>query len=428
MTERTEQVAQDASRPQALAEGSNAVGPATFNSPLPLSALNIDAKSRSNLFPWRGQFSPQLVEALLRAYAPADAEVLDPFMGSGTVLVESARLGFTSHGCEVNPAAYLLGRVYELCNLETTERRVLLDNAETILTRVRPTAFELPLFRVASCPDSIPSSALAWVKTVPDARVQMLLEAVVVLADGDSTSDDVYDSKWSSIRRIVSNLPFTTAPLRAHLCDARSLHLPDSSVDFVLSSPPYINVFNYHHNLRAGVESLGWKPLVVARSEIGANRKFRQNRFLTVVQYCIDMALALAELRRVCKDNARILLILGRESNVHKTPFYNGQLIERLASQVVGLKLELRQERVFVNKFGQHIYEDILHLTLPHNHTMHEGEIVEHARCIAKDVLEEAVDRVPEDRKHYLLTAIRGADQVQASPIMVANAARKGTL
>ncbi len=423
MTERSEEVAQGAARAQGLGQGTDAVDPETFSSPLTASALNIDAKSRSNLFPWRGQFSPELVEALLRAYAPSGATVLDPFMGSGTVLIESARLGLPTNGCEVNPAAYLLGRVYELCNLDPAERHDLLDKAESILTRVRPTAFELPLFRMASGSDSLPSSALAWMRAMPDTRVRMLLEALVVLADGDAASDDAYANKWSTIRKIVANLPFTTSPVRACLCDARSLHLPDRSIDFVLSSPPYINVFNYHHNLRAGIESLGWKPLVVARSEIGANRKFRQNRFLTVVQYCIDMALALAELRRVCNYNARILLILGRESNVHKTAFYNGQLVEKLASQVVGLKLELKQERVFVNKFGKDIHEDILHLTLPHEQSRPEREMVEPARRLAKDALVEAHDRTPGDRKHYLHDAICRADQVEESPILAPTAA-----
>ena len=39
--------------------------------------LNIKEKKRSNLFPWRGQFSPQLVEALLTAYSSKDDFVLD---------------------------------------------------------------------------------------------------------------------------------------------------------------------------------------------------------------------------------------------------------------------------------------------------------------------------------------------------------------
>jgi hypothetical protein len=202
------------------------------------------------------------------------------------------------------------------------------------------------------------------------------------------------------------------------LGDARSLLLPDAAIDFVLSSPPYINVFNYHHNSRSGIESLGWKPLVVARSEIGSNRKFRQNRFLTVVQYCIDMALALAELHRVCTQSARILLILGRESNVHKTAFYNGQMLERLAADVVGMRLDLKQERVFLNRFGQSIYEDLLHLSLQPGHSPPKGVIVQRARSLGRDVLSEAVERTPSDRRHYLRDAIGRVSQVEPSPIL----------
>jgi hypothetical protein len=246
----------------------------------------------------------------------------------------------------------------------------------------------------------------------------MLLEALVVLLDEDSAPDHSYASKWSAIREIVAGLPFSRSPVNPSLGDARALRLPDGAIDFVLSSPPYINVFNYHHNSRSGIESLGWKPLVVARSEIGSNRKFRQNRFLTVVQYCIDMALALAELRRVCTESARMILILGRESNVHKTAFYNGRILERLATEVVGLRLHLKQERVFLNRFGQSIYEDLLHLSPQPEHARPKEAIIECARRLGKEVLSEAIERTPSDRRHYLRDAIAEAGQVEASPIL----------
>jgi hypothetical protein len=411
-----------------LGPGSDAAGPAAFSSPLPASALNIEAKSRSNLFPWRGQFSPQLVEALLRAYAAPGSVVLDPFMGSGTVLVESARLGLPAHGYEVNPAAYLLARVYELCCLTAAARRELLDKAETVLTGARPAAFELPLFPTGPTEAPLPGNDSDWVRATPDPRVRMLLEALVVLLDEDSAPDESYASKWSAIREIVAGLPFSSTPVHPALGDARALRIADGAIDFVLSSPPYINVFNYHHNSRTGIESLGWKPLVVARSEIGSNRKFRQNRFLTVVQYCIDMALALAELRRVCTESARILLILGRESNVHKTAFYNGQILERLATEVVGLRLHLKQERVFLNRFGHSIYEDLLHLSPQPDHFRPKEAIVECARRLGRDVLSEAVERAPSDRRHYLRDAIAEAGEVEASPILEPAAAIGGAL
>ena len=397
-------------------------------SPLSAHALNIEEKSRCNLFPWRGQFSPQLVEALLRAYAPPNATILDPFMGSGTVLVESAGIGLPVYGCEINPAAYLLARLYEFCNLDSSERLELLDNAEAILMRMRPTAFVLPLLRSDVNLAKPQGNVLDWIGEASDFRIRMLLEALVVLADGDDATDATYASKWFGIRDIITGLPFTKTQISASLRDARSLLLPDGSIDFVLTSPPYINVFNYHHNSRAGIEALGWKPLVVARSEIGANRKFRQNRFLTVVQYCMDMALVLAELRRVCSDSGRLLLILGRESNVQKTPFYNGQILERIATEVVGLEIELRQERVFVNRFGKSIYEDILHLSLPFEKSRPGGVILLRARDVARQALSDALHRTPLERKPYLQDAIERIDQIDASPILVPTAAHGDVL
>jgi hypothetical protein len=178
--------------------------PLPFDAPLPASVLNIEARSRTNLFPWRGQFSPQLVEALLRAYAPLGSVVLDPFMGSGTVLVESARLAYPAYGVEVNPAAYLVGRVYELCNTAGPERDVLLCEAEAVLTKMRPTAFDLPLFSTGGAgvsPRSLDHPE--WIPEPTDPRVRMLLDALMVLLDEDTESDQSYVSKWAAVREIV---------------------------------------------------------------------------------------------------------------------------------------------------------------------------------------------------------------------------------
>ncbi len=398
--------------------------PATFDSPLPSQTLNIGMKSRSNLFPWRGQFSPQLVEALLQAYAARGSVVLDPFMGSGTVLIESARLALPTYGCEINPAALLLARLYEFCNLDATTRHNILHEAEAIIACARPAVFSPSLFRTRV--QTPAHDNLDWNGATSNNHVRMLLEALIVLANGNAASNDTYANKWATIRNIISSLPFTETSVRTSLGDARSLPLPDDSIDFVLSSPPYINVFNYHHNLRTGIESLGWKPLLVSRSEIGANRKFRQNRFLTVIQYCIDMALALAELRRVCNENARILLILGRESNVQKTAFYNGRILENLARKALDFRIHLKQERVFANRFGKNIYEDILHLS-PISGSRTKESIVDDARRIGKDVLSNAIDRTPRDRRQYLQDAISRADQIEASPMLQTTAALRNS-
>ena len=90
---------------------------------LPDGSLNIAERARTNPFPWAGQFTPQLVERLLSAYAPRNGVVLDPFVGSGTSLVEAARLELPACGADINPAAVALARVYRLANLNTSSGR-----------------------------------------------------------------------------------------------------------------------------------------------------------------------------------------------------------------------------------------------------------------------------------------------------------------
>ncbi|HET7076644.1 MAG TPA: hypothetical protein VFM49_04270, partial [Chloroflexia bacterium] len=46
--------------------------------------LDIAARSRTSLFPWRGQFSPEFIEFMLGQFAPSGGVVADPFVGSGT--------------------------------------------------------------------------------------------------------------------------------------------------------------------------------------------------------------------------------------------------------------------------------------------------------------------------------------------------------
>ena len=50
---------------------------------LPQGNLDLAERVRTNPFPWTGQFSPQLVEKLLTAYAPRNGVVLDPKLFAG---------------------------------------------------------------------------------------------------------------------------------------------------------------------------------------------------------------------------------------------------------------------------------------------------------------------------------------------------------
>ena len=62
-----------------------------------------------------------------------------------------------------------------------------------------------------------------------------------------------------------------------------------------------------------GDRTLAYNVLAIACSEIGSNRQNRANRFPTVVQYSLDMSLALLEIARITRPAALSILVVGRE-------------------------------------------------------------------------------------------------------------------
>ena len=128
------------------------------------------------------------------------------------------------------------------------------------------------------------------------------------------------------------------------------------------------------------------------------------------------MTQTLCELSRVCKQGSRAVFVVGRESNVRKTPFRNGDILRVLASECCGLQTIMQQERVFTNRFGTAIYEDILHFEL--NQTDDAAKALPKARDVSKRVLHEAKKRAPSGSLSDLNEAIERADTVAPSPFV----------
>lgn len=380
-------------------------------SEIPQDTLNIENKTRSNPLPWSGQFSPQLVNGLLHKYADQDSVILDPFVGSGTVLLEAGRIGLKAFGSEINPAAIAMSKVYQFINLPLNERQLCLEKTNDLLEKQLQETLSLPATSEELKQKLVDMAFL-------DAGYPQILGNLLVLMSDfyqpGLSANRVFEV-WRKITSLVVKLPYSNQPIQACNADVRNLPLGNSLVDLVLTSPPYINVFNYHQRFRASMEALHWDLLRVARSEFGANRKHRGNRFLTVIQFCLDMCQALDELKRVCTDDARLIFIVGRESTVCGTRFFNGEIVAEIACKSLGFELSLRQERVFPNRYGQKIYEDILHFSPRNCHT--NGRDLKEAREVARQVLEAAYATVPTKSADDLKTALASIEKVSPSPV-----------
>src|SRR2546428_4447097 len=82
-----------------------------------------------SLHPYLGKFIPQLVEVFLRRFFTSDSVIYDPFVGSGTTLVEANAFGAHSVGCDISAFNCLLTDVkttrYSLGELELSLKGVL---------------------------------------------------------------------------------------------------------------------------------------------------------------------------------------------------------------------------------------------------------------------------------------------------------------
>lgn len=376
------------------------------------SVVNIEEKSRSNLFTWRGQFSPQLIEQILINYAENNYSVFDPFVGSGTVLYECAMLGLEASGTEINPAAIAFASIYELSNISKKDLVTEIDHIEKLVSQYTN---DLPLLRIEPI-DNFEEELLKYYDGCKNSIQRKILFALITGLDFEAKKLDTkrINNVWGTLRANIENMPFTQKSIKCYQSDARKTPLKSETVDLVITSPPYINVFNYHQNYRKSVEKTGVDVLMVARSEIGANRKFRQNRFLTVVQYCMDLSEVFIELRRVCRPAAKIFFIVGRESNVRRTSFRNAELILKVAT-CCGFDVVGEQERVFSNKFGESIYEEILRIRRSKNEI---DNPTEEAREIGRTALKVALASCANEVKDEITDAIEKSLAITSSPIL----------
>ena len=332
----------------------------------------------------------------------------------GQSYTKPAKIHLAAFGYEIAPSAWSFAKLYEFVNVPSKERdETILELQSTIDAEFPIVIFHEPELSI----EEIETRTIRIGESLSE-RAKILLNALVVVLDtyNNRVTSNFVQSKFAALTKLVRGLSYSEQQIKADLQDARSLPLQSRSIDFVVTSPPYINVFNYHQNYRRSVEILGWNLLRVARSEIGSNRANRGNRFYTVIQYCIDMADTLYELARVLQPGGRAVVILGYESRVLGTPFYNADIIERIARATNMFDIVLRQQRVFTNRFGVSIREDVLNLQRV-THRSADRLAATLGRRVAKDALNAALATVPQNNLRLLKDAVVRVDEIAGTPI-----------
>lgn len=382
--------------------------------------LDVNTKKRANLFNWRGQFTPEFVEYIIETFnCDSESLILDPFAGSGTVLIESAVKSISSVGFEINPAAFQMANFYKYSRFDLKERQEIVTGIELKLTSLLTELNGQPLYIDSNDYRSAYKNLINFAKVLKPKCSQRELSFVmnVLFASEKDKKMKLKDSilkSFSYFKNAIYGLPFTKCNIEVHYKDARQAGaMYKNQVDLIITSPPYINVFNYHQNYRAVTEAFDYNILKVAHSEFGSNRKNRGNRLLTVIQYCLDMEESLHSFWNSLKPNGKMVMIVGRESNVRKTPFYNGEIVLELINEMNCFNLVDKSERAFINKFGNRIIEDIIIV----EKEVSKKPVLNVASSIAERHLKRAKQIAPNEVLNDFVDAVYRTNNIKPSPI-----------
>ena len=335
------------------------------------------------LHPYLGKYVPQLVETFLGRHFRVGDTILDPFVGSGTTLVEANVFGANAVGCDISAFNCLLSRVktmtYSLASLELS-LKVALENARRsgeadisgcsswLKEWYSPRALgELIGYRKAIETLDDPAWDVARVILSRSARSARLTTHFDLDFPRQPTTGayDCYKHKRTcrpvdeaakflrrytldTIRRLRAFAPQQTAAAVEVLhADSRSIELP-SRVTGVITSPPYPGLIDYHEQHRYAYELLG---LADHRAEeLGAAAK--GNSRSVIQEYCDGMVDVLSNARNQLQGDGPVIIVVNDSKGLYSA------ILDR-----AGLRLDDRVTRHVNRRTGRRageFYEDVL--------------------------------------------------------------------
>jgi DNA modification methylase len=351
------------------------VQPSSVKSDTPLESLNLNWSERDlperertkhvhRLHPYLGKYIPQLVEVFLRKYFVPGDLVFDPFMGSGTTLVQANELGINSIGSDVSAFNVIL------CNAKTAHydvkrvRHEMYDVLKKTKLQLQSDIAQLPLFAQINQNQDTLIEANDYLRLwyAPQALRQLLayrdciesgtylykdlLRVILSRAARSSRLTTHFDldfpkhpqtepywcykhsrtcqpttdalqflNRYSedTVKRVeVFSKLQTDATVEIQHADSRTVALPP--IDGVLTSPPYVGLIDYHEQHAYAYQLLGLEDKRV--HEIGAAAGGTSKRAKT--DYQRQIAAVFQNALSAMKSGGRLIIVAGDKHNLYE--------------------------------------------------------------------------------------------------------------
>lgn len=317
------------------------------------------------LHPYPAKFIPQIPRKAITKWSKPGDLIYDPFCGCGTTLLEASLLGRNAIGTDNNAVAVLVTKAkisnYNQDNLARLQR--FAERLDRKLSEASPKNAAAITQKIDYWFSAEVINRLAALKSIivketePNRTLLLAVFSAILVRVSFQDSDTRYsrivrsihaanvDSAFTSkLNEALDSLPRVMLPNRGTsnvtLTDARSVpFIQSGSVDFIVTSPPYLNAYDYHKYHRQRLHWIDGDVAFARDQEIGSHDEFTKPR-ATPAQYFLDIGECFAEWRRVLKRHGRCLILIG-DAIVSKSPVAVADRYIALAADC-GLRLEDR--------------------------------------------------------------------------------------
>ncbi len=362
--------------------------PGSVSADTPLESLNLnwreqDLRERERtkhvhrLHPYLGKYIPQLVEIFLRKYFVAGQTIFDPFVGSGTTLVQANELGINSIGCDISAFNVLLSSVkagqYDLSLM----RREATDILEKVRVATQSEKYQMSFWETNTGVPSIPDQDNGYLNTwfAPQAlrellvyrylidhegyRYQSLLKVILSRSARSSRLTTHFDLDFpkkpqtepywcykhsrectptddafkflqryttDTIRRVTEfSLIRTDASVSVHHENSQSIKLP--KIDGVITSPPYVGLIDYHEQHAYAYHLLGLqdrRDAEIGPAARGSSQKVQR-------EYQRDISKVFQNALSFMPPGGRLIVVAGDRRELY------GEIANKLEVDVEGI-------------------------------------------------------------------------------------------
>jgi DNA modification methylase len=347
-------------------------------------ALDVGSDERAvmahvhGFHPYPARLHPATAARLIAGLSTPGARVLDPFCGSGTVLVEARLAGRRAIGIDANPLAIELAwlktrgaSAVERAALQEAAERAAEHAAERRRKRSGPTRpygradrelfdthvlLELDGLKdgISQLPDGFERRALLLVLSslftkVSKRRAETTGYHQEKRLAGGFTHRFFLEKTKDLAKRLAAfteKLPKRAQEVELAIGDARHLeHVRARSIDLAVTSPPYPGVYDYHDQHAARLRWLGLSARRFERAEVGARRRYARLAYDGAIEnFRREFAPCLGEIGRSLAPGGSAVLVIA-DSVLGRRAVHTDELLAAFAERE-GLRVKAHVSQV----------------------------------------------------------------------------------